>query len=73
MKNILDDTKQISIEIEHVRNLSLLLEDYFYNHRGDNEYNKHQSLSTAIVERINVLDKNINKIIEEMMNIRREN
>lgn len=59
MNEIKKELDNITTQLETIENLALLLEDYFYNSNGDEEFNKHLSLSTVVVEKIKELSDNL--------------
>lgn len=59
MEKVRKELDSIFLDVEQTKNLMLLLEDYFYNHIGDKEFNKHLSLSSVLVGKLDDLDKRL--------------
>ena len=55
---------ELGLKICTIKNLTLLLEDYFYENIGNKEFMKNQSLSSVIVEKVDELDKSLNTLFE---------
>jgi len=64
MEKIREELDSISLKTYSLEKLMMLLEDYFYTHHGDDEFNKHQILSTTIVEKVKELDESIIKFYD---------
>lgn len=64
MENLRKEIDSIFLDIEQTKNLALLLEDYFFNHLGDKDFNKTMSLSSVVVEKINNLDKRLDNLYQ---------
>lgn len=57
-----NDIEVLSMQAYGIKNLSLLLEDYFYQHRGDKDFCKNQTLASTIVEKLEELTSNLDEL-----------
>lgn len=73
MNEIREHIEESMLDIEIIKHLSMLLEDYFYNYRGDIEYHKNQSLSIVMTEKTKELESNMRTLIEQIFTIEKEN
>lgn len=70
MKQIINEYDNIYKRIYELRNLIVLLEDYFYDYKLDKEtYEKNQSLCTAIKEKVMLLEDEMDNSFERIRNV----
>ena len=55
---------ELGLKVCTIKNLSLLLEDYFYENIGNKKFMENQSLSSVIVEKVGELDESLNALFE---------
>lgn len=64
MEFIIEKLDNLSIKITNTKDLSSILDDYFYENSGDEKFNKYQSLATLLEEKLSELNKDLETIFK---------
>lgn len=66
MNEIRNELENLSGKIYDLGNLSTLLEDYFFEYRLDRDtYNKNQTLSTVVKDKVKQLNEEVNLLFKK--------
>ena len=63
-KSVRDNIEDITLKANITKKLATLLEDYFYGYVSKEEYNKNQALATVVVEKLDEIEDELNKLFK---------